>query len=369
MTHTQAPPLGREAILNLARTGRVGDAWKAWEDLPPTIDQRRLGIELAVLSGQISRGVEVYDSLTKQSGQPDRPALTALALAVADPLSEATEFEVRAEACTAALMLNDAHAACRRSLAAMGQSRDMDEQAWAVYALANAGVRSPASPTSAFASVVSKPFRFRFAQRLTRLSGAERLALLRPLLDDPDVGTRYQAVLIAADIPGPDMTNALAALESGALAPPLSTAVMLARAAHGDRSRLKTIAESIPDLSGYEKVTAGRILLGANDPRGAALLNELMKSSVDIERLQAAAALVDANSKPARRLVLDMVSGGSAAIRPEALLRAGAAGLGTEPEVYHRLTDASPAVRAAAIEAIAATLSAAPRPGAPPRAQ
>ena len=31
--------MGREAILNLARTGRVGDAWKAWEDLPPTIDQ------------------------------------------------------------------------------------------------------------------------------------------------------------------------------------------------------------------------------------------------------------------------------------------------------------------------------------------
>jgi hypothetical protein len=361
--------MGREAVLNLARAGRVADAWKAWEDLPPTTDQRRLGIELAVLSGQLSRGMEVYDSLTKQTGQPDRPALTALALAVADPLAEATDLEARAEACAAALMLNDAHVACRRSLAAMSQSRDIDEQAWAVYALANAGVRSTAPTTSGFAAVVSKPVRFRFAQRMTRLSGAERLALLQPLLDDPDVGTRYQAILVAAEIPGPEVTNALAALESGSLPPPLSTALMLARATHGDRSRLKTIAESIADLSGYEKVTAGRILLAANDPRGSALLNELMKSSVDIERLQAAGALVEANSKPARRIVLDIVNSGSAAIRPAALITAGKAGLGTEPEVYRRLTDASPAVRAAAIEAIATTFSAAPHSGAPPRVQ
>ncbi len=84
---------------------------------------------------------------------------------------------------------------CLRALEAMtATTRSPDEQAFGISALANA--RIAPYPERLGKLNLRNGLRIRFAQSLTRLSGAERLALIRPLLGDPDIATQYQAVLI-----------------------------------------------------------------------------------------------------------------------------------------------------------------------------
>lgn len=353
----QAPPIDRDLVLKLARDGRTAEAWKAWEAMPRTPDALRTGIALAVATGQLARGVELYETLVTGTRTPDRPSLTALALKTAEQLSASKDVDVRVNACAAALLLDKAHAACRTALNQLAQSREPDEQALAVYSLANAGVRQNAAAMSSLATTMSKPMRLQLAQRMKHLSGAERLALLQPLLDDPDVATRYEAVLSTTEIPGPEVEAALRKLDAAALANPLKTAVMLALARHGDTSKLDTIVQYLPYFSGFDKVTAARVLTAANDKRGVELLNGMLKSSVDIERLQAAEALAQHNQDAARRAVLESLTAGGAAVRQPALAVAGSLQLGTEPAIYRKLTDTAPAIRAAAVESIGVTFS------------
>jgi HEAT repeat protein len=354
-TATQAPPNDRDTILKLARDGHTVDAWKAWEALPRTPDQLRMGITLAITTRQLTRGIDLYDTLVTETGKPDRQSLTDLALQTAEELSESSDVDVRVNACAAALLLDKTNAACRRALNLVAQSREIDDQALGVYAMANAGMRPSPGVMSSLAATMPKSLRLQLAQRMTHLTGPERLALLQPLLDDPDMATRYEAVLSATEIPGPEVATALANLESRPLAEPLKTAVMLALARHGDKSRLNAVVERLPSFSGFDKVTAGRILASANDKRGVDLLNEMLKSGTDIERVQAAAALAQINPKAARRVMLESLHGGGAAIRQSATLMAGSLELGTDSEIYRKLTDAVPAIRAAAVEAISAT--------------
>src|SRR6185295_207245 len=102
-TANQTPPNDRETILKLAHDGRDADAWKAWEALPRTHDHLRLGITLAVATKQLARGLDLYETLVKGTGEPDRQSLTDLALQAAAELSASSDIEVRVNACAAAL--------------------------------------------------------------------------------------------------------------------------------------------------------------------------------------------------------------------------------------------------------------------------
>ena len=175
------------------------------------------------------------------------------------------------------------------------------------------------------------------------------------MLNDRDVATQYKTVLTAIEIPGPEVADALVRLDGGPLAPPVKLAVTLARARHGDKSRLAAVADLLPSLGGFERIIAASVLASAKDKRGVDALNAMLNSRVDIERLQASAALAEVNPKAARPVLVETVRGGSPAIRQSALLSAGALGLGTDPAIYRRLIDSVAVIRAAAVEAIAST--------------
>ena len=55
----QTQPADRTSILTLAREGRAGDAWKAWETLPPGKERLRIGITLSVRTHQVARGLDL----------------------------------------------------------------------------------------------------------------------------------------------------------------------------------------------------------------------------------------------------------------------------------------------------------------------
>ena len=351
----QTDTLGR--LLALVKAGKAAEAWKAWEALPPGAEKQRLGVSVAAASGDISRGVTIYEQLTVTTKSPDPAALRQLTLAAARPLAESTDLDARVQACMSALMLDPAHGPCLKALQAMAADRDdARAQATGVFALANAGI-DVAGMIDRVEPQLPTDQRLKFAQLLTRLPPARRLSLLRPLIETTDAALQYQTILILADIPGDDVKGALANVRP---APPARNAITIARAAHGDAASLLATADLLPMLFGYEKILAASALARAIDQRGVAALEELANSPTDLDRIRTAAALAKVSPDLAARILKDSLNGGSVAVRAAALLAAGVVRMGTEPAVYRRLADDTPATRAGAIAAIAETLVARP---------
>jgi hypothetical protein len=360
-------PIDHNKILALAKAGKADEAWKAWDALPKSVERSRFGVTLAVETKRIARGIEVYDALTAALGAPEPKSLTVLALGVAADLAGVSELDARVTACAAAVRLDPKHAACRRALEAVAQSKtSLDEQALVVYTLANYGERPWPGLFPALETGMSKNMRLRVAQTMTRLPAAERFALVRGLAEDPDSMTRYQIVLLFAEIPGRDVAGTLRNLQ---LAPPPTMGGMnlpgldpvkdvlpLALARHGDDAGLQAARTRLPKLAGVEKLVAGQALAEAKDNRGILALQELAASAVDIERLTAAKALAPYDLETSKRIVRAALTG-SPANWERALAIAGSLKLGTESVVYKRLAENSPGVRAAAVAAIADTLA------------
>ncbi len=122
----------------------------------------------------------------------------------------------------------------------------------------------------------------------------------------------------------------------------------------------------LPGLDSYLKIKAAQALAEAGDSRGIQTLQTMAGSAVDIDRVYAADALVPFNAVAARRALVDMLAGSSAAMRPAVMFAAGRAGLGLERVVYRQLAGESPAARASAIAALTDTLKAPPRPPSQP---
>src|SRR6185503_20562182 len=92
-SQTPAQP-SESKILDLARSGKVAEAWSAWETLPQNEDNLRTGVRLAVATKQLSRGIDLYTILTRQKQAPDRPALAELAAAAASDLATSADLEL-----------------------------------------------------------------------------------------------------------------------------------------------------------------------------------------------------------------------------------------------------------------------------------
>ncbi len=355
---TEGTPASANQIMDLARRGDVEGAWILWSRLAGGPDKQQLGMRLAAETRLIARGLEIYDEVTVEGQKPDRAALATLALGAAAEFAESSDVEMKASACGAALLLEPAHQPCRRALEAMTDAkRGADEQAFAIGALANARI---APYPERLAKLTLRPnLRLRFAQTLTGLPPAERLALVRPLLGDPDQAVQYQTILILSDVPGAEVSSALKGLQP---AGPVRMALTVALARHGDAASRPAVREMLSNLDGYLKIQAGRALAEAGDARGRDVLQAMLGSPVDIDRVYAAEALAPINPTAARRAILDGLATLSAAVQPAALHVAGRIGAGLERPVYRRLAGGAPADRAGAVMAVAETLRTAARP-------
>jgi hypothetical protein len=131
----------------------------------------------------------------------------------------------------------------------------------------------------------------------------------------------------------------------------------VALAQQQDPLSLQAVADALPTLDDYLKIPASLALAQARAARGSALLNGLMTSPVDLQRILAAEAVTHLNRSAAAPAILESLANGSPAIKPAALRVAGMAGLGTDRAVYSALGGADPIARAQAVEAIATTLA------------
>jgi HEAT repeat protein len=345
-------------VLALARAGKAPEAWAAWRLLPDGPAKTRLGSELAAATGDLAAALEFYDTLTSAGQQLDRPLLSTIALAAATSLADGRESrahaDIRGLACGAALEIDPGHAPCRTALDALVASSRQADRAVAVFALASAGSRPSPAVFDAVVRNLSKPQRLQFARTATGLPPAERLALIQPLLSDPDIALRYEAAIALMTIPGPEVVAALRALPATGVTAPVRT---IALAQRRDADSLAALPGLVGSLSGYLKVQAGKALVDVPDPLGVAILEEMLTSPLGIDRLNAAEALVTTNRDRAWQLIRDLIENGSPVTRPAALQIAGRVGLGTDRVVYRRLLDADPESRGQAVAAIARTLS------------
>jgi hypothetical protein len=342
--------------LELAAAGQAAEAWKSWEALPPSLEKQRTGIQLAAATKQLDRGITLYTALVTATKSPDQTSLGILAVSSAHELAASPERDVRVTACGAALLINARDTICRKLLETLaGSQTDVTDQTLGVYALANAGIRPSPGAITSLAGSMATPLRLQLAQTLTHLAPAERVALLQPLVTNPDVATQYQTALLLADIPGEAAVGPLRML--AAAMGPARMAATIGLALHGDPGAVQSVGDMLPNISGYERSLAARALAVALDRRGVDVLEAMTRSTTDIERINAAEALAKISPDHAYRTLLDSLNGGSAAVRQQALRAAGVVRMGTDPAVYRRLSGEPPMTRAWAIQAIADTLA------------
>lgn len=344
-------------ILSLAADGDVDEAWRLWAELVDGVPKQRLGLDLSIATGELARAMEFYEALTGAGREPDREALQALMLGVGADLAETASREAVLVACGAVVVVRPAGVRCRSALESIArEAEEPSQRAVAAYALANAGIDDsgialPVDP--------SLPTRMRIAQTMLRLPSVERLALLGPAIASEDPATQYQALLVAATIPGPEVLAVLRSLQVTGFA---RNGLLVALVRHGDLSRLPPDVD-LSAYGGYERAQLGRGLIESLDQRGLDVLTDLSRSRVDAERLAAAEALARINADLARRVITDLLQTGGPAIESRALHVAGLVGMGADPWVYRRLVGGADTTRAFAVEAVANTLV--PLPPAP----
>jgi len=344
-------------MLDLASSGRAAEAWSQWAALAQTDDKLRFGITLAIASHELPRGVDVYDDLSKRIGRPDPASLSKLAVAVADALANDPDLEARLPACAAALALNPADAACRKAIDDVVKSTDSDERAFAYFSLVDVGVRVAPAEVSQAERAMSPAMRLRVARVMTRLPAADRVFMLQPILSGQDNAIRYQAMLVLGTIPGAEAAAALQRERGGDLPGPLKNALLIGLARHGDAESLDALTTLLPLLSSFEKAQAAAALAEARRNAGATQLQTSLQSGSELERLATIEAVGKSQPEAARRAAIELLTTGTPAVRQRALFAAGALEFGTDPAVYRRLTDPTPAIRAAAVAAIQQTLA------------
>ncbi len=351
----------RTRILELARRGTPAETWAAWNALPAGRDKLRLGIDVAIALHDLPRGVDLYDQLATQATTPvaaaDTDALRRLTLAVAADLVAGTDQDAGITACSAALRLSATAQPCRERLEHMANlGSTIAEQAVGAYALADAGLRPEAGLMATIEAGLTPGARLQFATRFSHVPASDRVALLRPVAAGTDAALRYQALLSLGDIRHPDAAEAIrAAVVDSAL---LETAQTIALAEQGETASLDALGSRLDALDNYTKVPAALALARAGDARGSVLLDELTRSPIDLQRIMAASAVAQLNRDTAAPAILSSLTSGSPAIRPLALQVAGLAHLGRNRAVYTRLVGGEPVTRAAAVAAIADTLTA-----------
>jgi hypothetical protein len=326
----------------------------------------RRDLAAAVTARDIRRAIDLYTQVTQRENKPDPAALQSIALAAAAGLAADVDLEARIGACGAALGLDPRHAECRRALEALKTAaKDIDEQGWAVFALANAGIAQRPEDVTRLTESMTQGMRARLAREMTHVRPADRLALLFELINSSNMQLRYRAAWILGDIPGSEARDALFVAQANSAQTPARIPITVGLAKHGVEASVLAVVEMLPNLGDSEKIQAAYALARARNPRGLAVLSLALKSTVDLERIEAAEAMAEINADDGRRVILEELTKGSPPTRARALPAAGMLKLGLEPVVYGRLADPSPTVRAAAIAAIRETL-ASPVPAAPP---
>jgi hypothetical protein len=361
LVHAGGQTASRARILELARRGTPAETWAAWNAVPAGRDKLRLGIDVAIILKDLPRGVALYDQLASRAATPpaleDTDALRRLAIAVAGELIAGTDLDAGVAACSAALRLSAMVQPCRERLEHMTNlGTTVGEQAVGAYALADAGLRPEAGLMATIEGGLSPGARLQFATRFSHLPAADRVALLQPVATGTDATLRYQALLSLGDIRDSAAADAihLAVIDSAFL----RTAQTIALAEQGEPASLEALGSMLDTLDNYTKVPAALALARAGDVRGSVRLDELMRSPVDLQRIMAASAVAQLNRDTAAPAILTSLTSGSPAIRPLALGAAGLAHLGRDRAVYTRLVGGEPVTRAAAVAAIAETLTA-----------
>jgi HEAT repeat protein len=343
--------------LALAREGRAVEAWELWNRLPAGESRSRLGIQMSAVLGDMVRGIQIYEELRALTGSQEVEAIRLLALSVAAAVPASIDAQTDGVlivfACSAALRIDAAHAPCIKVLEGLATDGPAGSRAIALYALADAGRRPFPALFKTYEASMTPQTRLLLAQRFTRLSAIERLALVQPLLTSQDVGVQYQTLLALGTIDHPGAALALSTFEP--TMSPLRAARLVALAQRGDDASLEQVAAMVGGLDNTLKVPAGLALVRAGNPRGAVALNEVMASAVDIDRVRAAEAVASVNTESAQPVIIDALTTGSPVLRPIALQAAGVARLGTRREVYSKLASSDPQERALAVVAIADT--------------
>lgn len=360
----QRATAGGAQVVELARRGNAAEAWAAWNALPTGPAKLRVGVEAAIALKDLPRGVELYGQLATTTKAPDRTLLRSLALAAAGELAAGPDQDAAASACSAALRLVPTQQPCRGMLERMAsRGTTTGEQAIGAYALADAGLRPFPTLFTGLELNLTSNAKLSFAQRFAHLPNGERAGLVIPVLEGTDVPSRYQALLILGTIPGREAEAAIQSTE--ATSGLLRGARLVAMAQHGDTASLDALSGSIDTLDDTLKIFAALALALNGDARGSAVIDGLMRSPVDLQRIYAADAATRINPRAGQQTILETLKTGSPAIRILALGAAGRARLGTDALVYTRLVGGEPELRAQAVTAIADTLLAPPLPPEP----
>ena len=351
----QSPDQAR--LLELARNGKAAEAWTLWKAMPVSADRSRAGVWLAAETRDITRGVELYGTLVTQTGAEDPTALQALATGAAVAVVTAPDQDVRLGACGVVLEAGVALEGCQKQVAAVQATADAAAQAVAIFRLANAGYRPWPDLLQRHQDQMSTATRLDIASRFTRLPASLRVDLISPIFDrENDRAQLAAAAALLGDIAGAEAFGLLSRVNGRQNDLDLKIALALALARHGDAASAKFVQEMRSSLVGPRQVDAGVALALAGSPYGPDP-KRLLETTPGVERARLAVALAPRHPDAAKAAIIGMLGSPTPELRAAGLRAAGLLRMGGERPVYARLTDTSPMVQLAAVDAILQTFA------------
>jgi hypothetical protein len=343
-------------LVELARNGNAAEAWKQWKAMPASVERARTGVLIAAAAGEIGTGVKLYADLRAQSRKDEPAPLRALAIATAVKLTATPPDDVRLEACGVALQAKTRADACTDLLSAVRANKaNREQQAIAVYRLANAGYRPWPEMFPGFQQNLADTTRLTIARTLTRLPAAERVAMAVAVFDAGNPAQQSAAASAIGDIKGPEALTALKRLADREVEYSVKLSVNLALARHGDAAALAFVEKLKSGLVGPRAVEASVLMGLAGSPYGADP-RHMLEITKTTERARLALMVSRQQPELARSAVRGMMTEPAAPMREAGLRAAGQLAMGFDPAIYARLDDPDPAVRLAAVEAILQTI-------------
>ena len=344
-------------LIELARNGNAAEAWKQWKALPASVERARTGVLIAAAAGEIGTGVKLYADLTAQSRKDEAAPLRALAIATAVKLTATPPDDVRLGACGVVLQAKAQAEACTDLLNAVRANKvNREQQAVAVYRLANAGYRPWPDLFRGFQQDLATSTRLTIARTFTRLPAAERVAMAAAIFDsERDPAQQSAAAGVLGDIQGPEALTALKRLVDRDIEFTVKVALNLALARHGDAAALEFVDKLRPGLVGPRAVEAGVLLALAGSPYGADP-RRMLETTTTPERARLALMVSQQQPDLAKSAVRGMMTEPAAPMREAGLRAAGQLDMGFDRTIYARLEDPEPSVRLAAVEAILETV-------------
>lgn len=333
--------------------GRLVEAVAKLRTVGPSADRARLQAEIAIARDDVPDAIEAYEQLQGTFRTPAPEILRAIAGAKARSLRTDADPLVRVTACEALLHVA-AHAECITELnrVASDGTADATTRFAAARALYERNAPNAARLLELVISAAISASPSVAAEGLAGLPQTVSNEPLKQLAMSENRDARYVATLALARRRTADMLPLLRTTASDPEAGAARLVAYIGLAASGDPEALKILRETLPLITGRERLEAALALVAIRDPQGPPMLEGILKGEHEMLRIDAAEVLYPTHRSLATPVIVASMASANPWVRARAFQAMASLSVPTTPALRRSMADRNAWVASAATRAV-----------------